>query len=102
MKPSIKTLKTFAQHILTEYQKVNENANASRLGIELAQFIHEGRIKDLVYKNTKLDEKLEILVYLKMSVENFARDWNKTVDIQNITIFNRKNRIKEFLKDGSI
>jgi hypothetical protein len=100
MKLDKKILKEFAQYILTEYQKLNENANSSRLGIELSQFIHKGRIEDVVDGNAPLNEKQLVLGYLKMSVENYARDWDKTTNIQNFTVFSRKNRIEDLLKDG--
>lgn len=55
-------LKEYAQYLLDIYKDANPlHYDNSRTGIRLIEFIETGVMKNLIYKNTKLETKISIL-----------------------------------------
>lgn len=75
-------LKEYAEYLISEYVKINKNAEDSGLYFRLKQFSEQGSIKDYLYKNDKPSLKIVIFNDLRDKIVFFAKEFNIEVDIK--------------------
>lgn len=79
-------LKKYAKYLIDEYLKINPKGENGRLYINLNQFYEEGRIKDIIFKNSKIKSKIEILNNMK-EIIIFSNINNINIDIDTFENF---------------
>jgi cytidine deaminase len=72
LRPDNKSLKRYSKYLLDEYSKYM-CGDGGRLRIVLEQFYNEGKIKDVLSKNTKLETKHGVLDIYRNNILNFVR-----------------------------
>lgn len=74
-------LKEYSQFLLSEYIKINPSSENSRIYSHLTNFVKTGTIKNLIYKNTSLKDKINTLDGLAYNIKTFMKDNNVDSDI---------------------
>ena len=69
-------LKKYADYLITEYKKINDKYEDSGVYWDLYEFYNEGKIKDLISKNDKINMKINILENYRYDISSFAKDFN--------------------------
>lgn len=64
-------LKNYCKHLIDEYEKI-KSGEGGRVMIDLKQFYEEGKIKDLIFKNTSNKSKINFLNIYKDKILFFA------------------------------
>lgn len=69
---SVSDLKSYCKYLIDEYEKI-KSGEGGRVMSDLTQFYEEGRIKDLIFKNTSNKSKITFLNIYKDKILFFAK-----------------------------
>lgn len=83
-KITTKQLKNYCEHILYAYISINPKYEDSRTYYQLKQFLEEGCVKDVIYKNNKREIKAEWLCSIAKKINIFYK--NHKTEIRKIKI----------------
>lgn len=83
MEHSAAALKKYCNYLISEYDKVKVNGGG-RVMSDLQQFAKEGKIKDLIYKQTRTDMKVGILNIYKEKITLFAKSKGIILNLETL------------------
>lgn len=83
---SFSDLKNYCKYLIDEYEKI-KSGEGGRVMSNLTQFYEEGRIKDLIFKNTSNKSKIEFLNIYKEKILFFANSRGIQLELMNFEDF---------------
>lgn len=83
MKYSTEALKKYCNYLIFEYEKIKVN-DGGRVMSDLQQFSKEGKIKDLIYKRTRVDIKVSVLNIYKEKITLFAKSKGIILNLETL------------------
>ena len=75
-------LKKYSEYLISEYIKIDKNAEESRLYFNLKQYSTYGVIKDILYKGDRASLKIVIFESFREKIVSFAKEFNIEIDIK--------------------
>jgi cytidine deaminase len=88
-KPNKENLKNYSKYLLDEYSNIMFGDGGS-FRIRLEQFYSEGRVKDIVAKNSKLEEKRDLLNHYRERLLTFAKSHGKKITLHTYSEFSNE------------
>ena len=79
-------LKNYCKYLIDEYEKI-KSGEGGRVMSDLRQFYEEGKIKDLIFKNTSNKSKINFLNIYKDKILFFAQSRNILLELMNFEDF---------------
>jgi len=83
---SFSDLKNYCKYLIDEYEKI-KSGEGGRVMSDLRQFYEEGKIKDLIFKNTSNKSKINFLNIYKDKILFFAQSRNIALELMNFEDF---------------
>ena len=83
---SFSDLKKYCKYLIDEYEKI-KSGEGGRVMIDLTQFYEEGRIKDLIFKNTSNKSKMNFLNIYRNKILFFANSRGIKLELMNFEDF---------------
>lgn len=83
-------LREYSKYLLDEYIIINPNWEDSSMYYHLNQFYEEGKIKDLIPINSKIETKVQIINIIRENIIKFSEQNKKNVDIDTFEDFQLK------------
>jgi hypothetical protein len=83
---SFSDLKNYSKYLIDEYEKI-KSGEGGRVMSDLRQFYEEGKIKDLIFKNTSNKSKINFLNIYKDKILFFAQSRNILLELMNFEDF---------------
>lgn len=87
----MESVKNYCQYLITKYDSIKVG-RGGRVLLDLNQFLQEGRIKDLVEINDKIETKINILDIYRDKILFFAQSRAIDIDLKNFKEFNNENK----------
>jgi len=79
-------LKNYCKYLIDKYEKI-KSGEGGKVMSDLRQFYEEGKIKDLVFKNTSNKSKINFLNIYKDKILFFAQSRNIVLELMNFEDF---------------
>ena len=83
---SFSDLKNYCKYLIDEYEKI-KSGEGGRVMSDLTQFYEEGRIKDLILKNTSNKSKINFLNIYKDKILFFTNSRGIQLELMNFEDF---------------
>ncbi len=85
-------LKSYAKYLIKVYASIHDRYENSGMHYALKQFVDEGVMKDLIFKNSRRENKIGILHAKRDSLEEFAKSRNIQVEFKTFEEFIEKEK----------
>ena len=79
-------IKIYTKYLIDEYQKI-KIGDGGRVLTNLEDFYNEGKIKDVVYKNSKINTKIEVLDFYRNRILIFAKNHEIKLELMDFDNF---------------
>ena len=83
-------LKKYSEYLINEYDEIKCN-DGGRVMSDLKQFYEEGKIKDLIFKNTSYTTKTIILNLFKDKILLFSKSRNINLNLMSFEEWSTNN-----------
>jgi len=83
-------LKKYCEYLIEQYSIINTSYQDSGMYWRLKQFSTEGRVKDLIFKNTKTSIKIYFLNAMKNDILAFAKSRDIQLALLNFEEYEEK------------
>lgn len=82
-------IREYAHYLLSMYSTISVG-DEGRVSSDLNNFYEEGRIKDLVGRNSGRQSKINVLEIYKDKILEFAKNYNRSMELVCFDEFKRK------------